>query len=211
MVGGFLSGSGDWAVAISAVGVIVALLARFDARRAAKAAQDMADLARQSTQIAEQGLALERERSHREITDYTERVAPRWEATEPDERGLFRTEGSYLVGGLRNTGLHGARILLAALDVAAPRVPVETRCPDTGDGEWEDEPHVPPGSVLELRCDVAELPMDGGARPTLYMDYDAPGLNHPEFGVTIELLRRPAGVGGGPQWKVGAVRSDLRA
>jgi hypothetical protein len=211
MVFAFLGLSdGAWAVVIAAVGVVVATLARFDARKAAKAAVDTAELARQATDIAEQGLMLERERSHREIADYTERVAPRWEATEPDERGYFRTDGSHLVGSLRNSGLHGARILVAALDVAGPRAAVQTRCPDSDIEGWDDEPHVPPGSLLELRCDLTGLPIEGGARPMLYMDYDAPGLNHPMFGVTVELLRRPAGPDGLAQWRVGAIKNDLR-
>lgn len=202
--------SGTWAVAIATVGVVVAVLARFDARSAAKAARETVELTRTSTQIAEQGLTLERERSHREVADYAERLAPRWEATEDDAQGFFRTNGSYLTGSLRNSGLSGARVLVAVLDVAGPRAAVQTRCAGSDNGAWEDEPHVPPGAVLELRCELAGLPIDGSARPMLYMDYDAPGLNHPMFGVTIELLRRPAGPDGQPQWKVGAVKNDLR-
>ncbi len=55
------------------------------------------------------------------------------------------------------------------------------------------------------------MPIDSGARPSIYMAYDAPGLNHPAFGVTIELLRRGSGADDQPQWVVGAIRANLRA
>jgi hypothetical protein len=202
--------SGTWAVVFSAIGLMVAVAARFDARRAAKAAEESAEQQRRAADLAEQGLSLERERSHREVGDYTERVAPLWEASAEGPDGFFRTDGSHMLGSLRNSGLHGARILVAALDVAGPRAGMQTRCRDSGDDQWQDEPHVPPGSVLELRCDLSGLPINSDARPMVYMDYDAPGLNHPMFGVTIELLRRGVGANGQPQWKVGAIRNDLR-
>lgn len=208
----FLSwSSGTWAVVFSAIGVIVAIVARLDARRAAKAAEESAEQQRRATDLAEQALSLERERSHREVGAYTERVAPRWEAAAEGADGFFRTDGSCMFGSLRNCGLHGARILVAALDVAGPREGMQTRCRDSGDDRWDGEPHVPPGSVLELRCDLSGLPINGDARPLIYMDYDAPGLNHPMFGVTIELLRTGAGADGRPEWKVEAIRNDLRA
>jgi hypothetical protein len=69
----------------------------------------------------------------------------------------------------------------------------------------------PRGALLDVRCELDGLPIDGGARPMIYMDYDAPGLNHPLFGVTIELLRKGAGSDGLPRWKIGAIRNDLRA
>jgi hypothetical protein len=205
-----LGSSGSWAVVVSAVGLIVAVVARFDARKAAKAAEESAQQQRRSTDLAEQALTLERERSHREAGDYAERVAPRWEAAESGPGGLFHTDGSHIFGSLRNGGLHSARILVAVLDVAGARGAMQTRCRDADDDQWADMPHVPPGSLLDVRCDLSHLPVDGGARPMIYMDYDAPGLDHPLFGATIELLRQGAAADGQPQWRVGTIRNELR-
>jgi hypothetical protein len=200
-----------WGPVIAAAATIVAVLAAASAWKSARAAADTAEEARRGRLIAEQSLALERERSHREVADYTERVAPRWQATELDERGYFSSDGSHLEGSLRNGGLHGARILLAVLDMAGPRAAVQTRCDGTASGGWEEHPDVPPGSVLQLRCDLDGLPISGDARPMLYMDYEAPGLNHPPFGVTVELLRQRSDARGHTRWRVGAVRNDVRA
>lgn len=52
--------------------------------------------------------------------------------------------------------------------------------------------------------------MESDARPMLYIDYEAPGLSHPPFGVTVELLRQPADARGHLRWRVGAVRYDVR-
>ena len=195
---------------IAAAALAIAFLARLDARKSARAASATADEARRARVVAEESLALERQRSHREITDYAAQVAPRWEATDPDERGFFSSDGEYLTGGFRNAGLHGARIIVAALDVAGPRAPVQTRCDGPASGGWEDHPHVPPGAVLRLRCELAGLPIDSNARPMLYIDCEAPRLSHPPFGVTVELLRQPDDARG-HRWRVGAVREDVRA
>jgi hypothetical protein len=206
-------GSATWAVVIAGAAFVVAgLSAAFAwtearaARRSASAAEVSADEARRSREVAEQALALDRERNHREIADYTERVAPRWEAAESDQRGYFSSDGSQLEGSLRNAGLHGASITVAVLDVGSPRVRMQTRC----GSDWEDHPHVSPGAVLELRCDVSGVPIDG-ARPMIYMDYEAPGLNHPAFGVTVELVSKGTDHRGRRIWGVGAVRQDVRA
>lgn len=206
-------GSATWAVVIAVGALAVAgVSAAFagteahSARRSASAAEVSAEEARRSREIAEQALAIDRERSHREVADYTERVAPRWETAEPDQRGYFSSDGKQLEGSLRNAGLWGARIAIAALDVGKPRVGMQTRC----GGDWEAHPHVSPGAVLELRCDIAGVPIDGGARPMIYMDYEAPGLNHPAFGVTVELVSKGTDHRGRRIWRVGAVRQDVR-
>ncbi|MDP8910102.1 MAG: hypothetical protein M3N47_13530 [Chloroflexota bacterium] len=194
-----------WIVVVAAGALVVAIAVALPWKRATAPGRS-AEEARRSREIAEESLALERQRSHREIADYTERVAPRWEATEPDQRGYFHSDGSQLEGALRNAGLHGARVLLAVLDVGRPRVRMQTRC----DGDWEDQPHVPPGSVLQLRCELDGVRLDGGARPMLYMDYDAPGLDRPGFGVTVELLASGGDHRGRRAWRVGAIRPDVR-
>jgi hypothetical protein len=200
-----------WGPLIAAAALVVAFLARLDARKSANAAAETARQARRSTELAEEGLALERQRSHREIGDYAQRVAPRWEPTEPDERGFFVSDGEHLSGALRNTGLHGASIIDAALDVAGARAQVQTRCDGSASGGWESHPHVPPGAVLQMRCELEGLPIMSDARPMLYIDYDAPGLNHPPFGVTAELLRQQEDVRGRARWRLGAMREDIRA
>ena len=44
----------------------------------------------------------------------------------------------------------------------------------------------------------------------IYMDYEAPGLNHPPFGVTVELLAKGTDHRRRRIWRVGAVRQDVR-
>lgn len=44
---------------------------------------------RERLQFTGTSVAIERERSHREVADYAERVAPRWEAVKSDHRGLL--------------------------------------------------------------------------------------------------------------------------
>ena len=198
--------AGTWGIVVAAGALVVAIAAAAFAYTSARAASTSAEEATRSREIAEQALAIDKERSHREIADYTERVAPRWEAAEPDQRGYFHSDGLQLEGALRNVGLHGARILLAVLDVGRPRVRMQARCAD----DWEDQPHVPPGSVLQLRCDLDGVPIDGADRPMLYMDYDAPGLNHPPFGVTVELVSKGTDHRQCRIWKVGATRPDVR-
>ena len=202
-----------WVAAIAAAALVVSIVAAIFAGVSARQAARSASEARRSNDIAEQSLALERQRGDREVVDYTERIAPRWEAAEPDQRGYFNSNGAQLEGSLRNVGRHSARILGAALDVGPRRTRMQTRC----GGGWEDHPHVPAGAVLELQCDVAPVATDGGegekikARPMIYMDYEAPGLSHPPFGVTIELLDKGTDHRRRRIWRVGAVHQDVRA
>jgi hypothetical protein len=201
--------SETWTPLIAALAVAIATIALIYARRTAKATDAQAAATARATDIAERALAFERQRSHREESDYTERVAPRWEATELDARGEFQSDDASLRGSLRNAGLTGATVVAAALDVGSGRFPMEVRAEGTPNGDWEAHPHVPPGSVLELRCALASS-IRGRSRPMIYMDYEAPGLNHPPFGVTIELVRRPADARGQTRWHVGPIREDLR-
>lgn len=197
-----------WVAVIAAaallVSVVAAIVAGVSARHAARSASE----AERSNDIAEQLLGLERQRGHREVVDYTERVAPRWEPAKPGTQGYFYFDGSHLQGALRNEGLHAARILLAVMDFGGARVPVQTRVGH--DFAWEDNAQVPPGDVLRLRCDPPGHAIGGDARPTLYVDYEAPDLDHPPFGVTVELLAKGTDHRGHRVWRVGAIRRDVR-
>src|ERR1044072_3664994 len=77
---------------------------------------------------------------------------------------------------------------------------------------WEAHPHVPPGGILMLTCEIPEDEPQSEARTSIYIDFQASGLVHVGLlGVTIELLNHGTADGPSVAWKVGRVRPGLLA
>jgi len=189
--------------------------------RSAQAAEDSAGAARRSADASErsaatqeEALELERHRAAAERFKASEEFAPKWEALSDSSEGLFVLRDGVFAGALRNAGLTGANVHLAVLDLpSGGRMTVSTRREPSGgaSGGWESHPHVPPGGVLWLRCEMTSDALSSDARPSIYMDFQATGLAHVgDLGVTLELTREGAAADGALAWKVGRVRAGLR-
>lgn len=205
-----------WGAVLTAVGIVVAIAiaiaVALEARRGrTKAPPDTSGQeARRYALRADEAAGLEGKRNKRAIAGYGDSVAPRWEVGESGGHAFFASDGSELEGALCNVGSSGAEILLVMLEVAGSRVRMQTRHAD-GAGEWEDHPYVAPGSLLQLRCGLDGLAMGGDVRPKLRIDYEAPTLDYPAFGVTLELLRHGSDPRGRTLWRLRSSRVAVHA
>lgn len=203
------------AIVIAIVGLVVAWLSYQAATRSASAAEVSAVEARRSANAAERGvrvqeeaLELERDRERREaIRRYRDSTTAEWEPVDAGEVGYFRSSTDEFNGALRNSGLTATRVRGAYLDYDGQRSLILTRCDGpNGSGGWESSPSVPPGAVLQMRADISPAGLRGDARPTIYMDFDAAGIDNGLEGITIELLRAGSSPTGDALWRIGRSR-----
>jgi hypothetical protein len=206
------------AIIVAITGLVVGWLSYQAAARSASAAETSAVEARRSADAAESGvrlqeeaLELERNRERREWRErHRDATNAEWEPAEDGEAGFFRSTSTEFVGALRNTGLTSTRIRGAYLDFDGQRALLHTRCEGpNGSGGWESSPSVPPQAVLLLRASIGPAGLRGDARPTIYMDFDAAGIDNGIEGVTIELLRAGSAPTGEALWRVGRSRMAL--
>ena len=237
MNGNLVTGAVDpLSIGLSALALVVAVYGVWQSKRSADAAsrserhgarsaaaaetsaahsQRSADAAERSASTQEEALEIERRRAAGERVKAAHEQAPKWESISDGPEGSFRLANGFLEGGLRNAGLTGARIEVVVLDLpSGGRLPVDTRRdpPGVASGGWESHPHIPPGGVVLLRCEVSGGELESDARPSLYMDFSASGLAHVGLlGVTVELLRHGTTADGALAWKVGRIRPGLLA